>query len=411
MSAASVPSLSVLLPAATVAVFSLHPETIAAVQALVSDWRFTRVKFDLRSGDVNGAMAMYAQSSSPNLLIIDTDTIDANFTAQLEQLAGTCAEGTNAVVVGPFNDVALYRYLINMGVTDYLVRPITTEMIADVIARTLLEQLGASQSQLISVIGAKGGTGTSMVAGLLGYALGEVKHEKTVVFDAAMGRSYLSVAFGLEPVTTLSEAARAATNSDPEVLNRMLQKVTENLRILATGNEKFLEDSVTLDAVEKILDRLLISTPYVIVDLSGASPAVQKLLLSRSQKVLLVSQPTLSSLRLARTLMAEIKELKGGGFDNLHLFINMAGLSPGAEVGRADIEAAIDHKVAATFAFDPKLVVGAEAQSKILGSMRGSEKMIGDLLSGIGLGSVTGDNVPKVGPAGLMDSLFRKVGK
>ena len=408
MSVSPSSNFSVLLPAATVAVYSAHEDTRTAVSGLATDWRFARIRFDVRPGDVGHALAQYAQTPSPNLLIVDTDVIDQGFAARLEQLASTCSEGTNAVVIGPVNDVAMYRYLINMGVSDYLVRPLQTPTIAEVIARILMEQLGTSESHLISVIGAKGGAGASTVAGLLAYGLAEVGRNKTILMDVAGARSYLSVSFGTEPLGTMTDAARAAASSDPNVLSRLLYKCGEMLQVLATGNDRYLEDVVAIDALERMIDRLLAVTPYVVTDLSGASPGVQRMILSRSQRIMLVSQPTLSSLRLARTLLNEIKELKGGAFDSLDLVLNMSGIAPGAEVAKSDIEAAMEHKVALGIPFDPKLVIGSEAQAKILGTSKGAEKIVSDLLARVNVSPKLSD--PSKG-GNLFDNLFKRGGR
>lgn len=411
MSASVSSAYSVLLPAATVAVFSNHDETRAAVQTLSSDWRFARVQFDVRQGDVSTAIETYTGHPSPNLLIIDTDTIDTGFTAHLEMLANTCSEGTDAVVVGPTNDIALYRYLINLGVSDYLVRPIRPETIADVMARILLEKFGTSESQMIAVIGAKGGVGTSTVAELLAYGLATARGQKTAIFDGAGGRSYLSVAFGLEPTSTLAECARAAVSSDQNVMNRMLQRVGSHLEVLTSGNDKFLEDPILPDSLERVIDRLLAVHPFVIADLSGASAHVQRMVLSRASRVVLVSQATLSSLRMARTLMNEVKDMKGGQFEALDLVLNMSGFAPGLEVSRTDIETAMEHKVGVTLAFEPKLVVGAESQAKILGAQKAAEKMVQDLMSRFTVSGRIPEPAKPAGTGSIFDNIMRKVSK
>jgi pilus assembly protein CpaE len=410
MSAAASSSYSVLLPAASIAVFSNHDDTRAVVAALAQDWRFARVKIEVQAGDVAHAIHAFASRPSPNLLIVDTDVIDSSFTALLEQLAGVCAEGTDAVVVGPVNDVALYRYLINLGVGDYLVRPIQAPVIADVIARLLLAQLGASDSQLVAVIGARGGVGVSTVSGALAYGLAEVRDQKTILMDVAAGRSYLSVSFGFEPVATSQDMARAAVANDASALQRMFLKYGKNLQVLGTGNDKFFEEHLTPDHIERVLDRILATTPFVVVDLSDTTVAIQKMVLSRAQRVFVVSWPTLSSLRLARTMLNEIKDMKGGSLDIVELVLNMCGMSPGLEVGKADIDHALGHKASVQVAFDPKLVIGAESSTKVLGSLKGSEKMVADLLARMHLTPRNNDD-PKGGGGGLFDQLIRKVGK
>ena len=75
------------------------------------------------------------ESSLPELLVVETRTIEDGFTERLEVLAGNCSDHTSAVVVGPVNDVYLYRKLIAMGVSDYLVRPIRKDVLAEVLAK------------------------------------------------------------------------------------------------------------------------------------------------------------------------------------------------------------------------------------------------------------------------------------
>src|SRR5690606_25221386 len=130
-------------------------------QNISDDWRFARVAVNVEEGDVESAIQTYQNTASPALIIIETDTTDESFSARLEKLAEYCAEGTNAVVIGPVNDVNLYRQLTAMGVRDYLVRPVAKDILSEVIAHALVEKLGASGSRLIAVTGAKGGVGAT----------------------------------------------------------------------------------------------------------------------------------------------------------------------------------------------------------------------------------------------------------
>src|SRR5689334_17886303 len=123
MSEATSQGTSILLPAAGVAVYSKDQETLAAARNLAHDWRFARINLVVEEGDVHAATAAYKELQSPDLIIIQTDHIDDAFAGQLEALAASCDEGTAAIVIGPVNDVYLYRKLIEMGVSDYLVRP------------------------------------------------------------------------------------------------------------------------------------------------------------------------------------------------------------------------------------------------------------------------------------------------
>ena len=112
---------AVLLPESSVAVFSKDQETLASARTLETDWRFARVVVGVEEGGIDSAILSYQEFESSDLLIIQTETMDDSFTAKLEELASHCDEGTAAIVIGPENDVNLYRKLIDMGISDYLV--------------------------------------------------------------------------------------------------------------------------------------------------------------------------------------------------------------------------------------------------------------------------------------------------
>lgn len=355
---------SILLPGAQVSVFSRDRETLETVRAVGGDWRFARVGVFAQEGDVDAAIALYQQQVSPDLVVVQTDQIDESFTQKLETLAGSCAEGTAAIVIGPVNDVYLYRKLIGMGVSDYLVRPLSPHIFAEVIAKTIIEKIGATGSRLIAVAGAKGGVGVSILAQALASGIAEILKEKTVLLDAAGGWSTASVGLGFEPATTFGEALRMAAAGDEARLGRMLIPFGDKLSVLASGGDVMLEHNTAPEAVESLFNLLMAKYPLLVFDLSGASPPVRRAVLARAHKTIVVSTASLPSLRLARTLMHEIKDLKGGATVETDLIVNMSGIAPSAEVPRGDIQDALECKPALFVPFNPKLFMGLEGQGK-----------------------------------------------
>lgn len=355
---------SILLPGAKVSVFSHDRETLETARALGDDWRFARVGLSVQEGDVDTAIALYQGQASPDLVIVQTDQIDESFTQKLEALAGSCAEGTGAIVVGPVNDVYLYRKLIGMGVSDYLVRPLNPQIFAEVIAKTIIEKIGATGSRLIAVAGAKGGVGTSVLAEILASGISDILKEKTVLIDAGGGWSTASVGLGFEPATTLGEALRMATTGDEARLSRAIVPFGDKLGVLASGGDVMLEHNVAPEHIETLLNILMAKHPLLVFDLSGAPPLVRRAVLARAHKVVVISTASLPSLRLARTMMHEIRELRGGSESDTDLVVNMSGIAPSAEVPRSDIEAALECRPALFVPFNPKLFMGLEGQGK-----------------------------------------------
>lgn len=367
---------NILLPTAQVGLFVLDKDIRDAVAELRNDWRFARVTFDIREGDVASAVEAYKGFMSPNLVIVETPEIGEGFTKRLEVLAESCSENTAAVVVGPVNDVYLYRTLIEMGVSDYLVRPIEKKILSELIAKILIEKLGVSESRLVAYVGAKGGVGTSWVAQASAMVLANDLDEKTVILDAAGGRSYLSVAMGTDVVTTLHEAARACVSSDQDAFRRMVVKVSDNLSVLATGAEAILDDMILAEQFEAIINKLMISYPVVIVDLSAAPVSIARSVIVRANDVVVVTSPTLPALRSARGLLQEIKTLRGGVDQGVHLTLNQKGATQGFEVSDADIINALKVDPEMILSWNPKIFAAAESSGKQLADIPSAKDVL-----------------------------------
>ncbi len=406
---------SILLPPAGVAVFSKDLDTLQVARNLATDWRFARVRLQAEEGNVQTAIDNYMEMQSPDLVIVQTDTIDDAFTAKLGELAAQCGEGTAAIVVGPVNDVYLYRKLIDMGVSDYLVRPVQPEVLSDVIAKALIERVGITGSRLVAFVGAKGGVGTSVLAQAAAWGISEVLDQKTMLVDCAGGWSTTAVGVGFEPSTTLAEAARAALNNDNDSMKRMIHKAGDKLSVLASGGDVMLEGTIQPEQFEQLVTMLMVTHPVVVLDLSHAPDALANAMLVKASQVVVVSTPALSSLRLARSLIHEIKELRGGDDKEIDLIINMQGLTPKNEVARKDIEQAMEFKVSATVNFDPDTFLKQESQGqKITASPSGITLVRETLLPllrkslSFDAASIAADAAPK--DSGFLGGILKKIG-
>lgn len=407
---------SVLLPAASIALFVKDEGIRQAAQSLKEDWRFARVKIEITDGDVESAIAYYASHPSPDLVMVETLEITDGFAGRLEILGGNCAETTAAVVVGPINDVYLYRKLIDMGVSDYLVKPLTRDVLAGVFSKILTERLGSQNSKLIACIGAKGGVGTSSLSYLLSDVSANVLQQKTIILDAAGGWSYLSVAMGGDTVTNLHEVARASASTDKDSFARMIIPAGDKLSFLGTGAEPLMEDSIPAESFELIVNRLMQTYPVVIVDLSGAAIDIRRNILARANHVMIVSTPTLASLRSTRGLLQEAKSIRGDKEDGLHIVLNQKGIGSGFEVSENDMATALKIKPELVISFLPKIFGASEAQGKALSKISGSADILASVKKfmeeKIGLSleraAVVTDGGQK---SGLLDGLLNKVKK
>lgn len=407
-------TLTAMLPTAQVHVYTVEEHTQDVIASLSGDWRFGRVTLEIKGTGIDDAIACYEKEKSPGVVIIQTPDTGADFRERLEKLAAHCAEGTSALVIGPVNDVQLYRALTGIGVSDYLVHPVSLYDMAEAISQTLLSMLGASESQMIAVMGSKGGVGTTNIAHLVATISSDLLHQKTVLLDAAAGHSTLWAQFGFTPTGTLIEAAKAAIDRDHDTLSRILMAVSDNFTFLNTGAEPMLANPSQQKLFEMFLERMLGQYPVVVVDLSSTSPAVQASVLARANGVVVVTTPTVNALSLSRTLLKEILAMRGQEDKNMALVLNRRGEASGLEVPEKDIAEAVGFPVTATVPYAPKHFLKCESEGIRPSEGPDGPKMMGvlqDIVAGfLGLDPAPAGKGDQDKP-GFIPKLLKKLGK
>lgn len=413
MSEAEYQAIDILLPSARVFIFSNDKETLSAGEDMVGDWRFARVDVETHEGNVSTAVETFKEQTSPDLLIVQTDDINDDFIASLGELSSYCEEGTSAIIIGPVNDVYLYRRLIELGVSDYLVRPIKSEVLRGVIAKALIDNLGVTHSRLISFIGAKGGVGTSTLAHLAAWNAAKTLGHKTLLMDASGGWSSLSVGAGFDPAATLHEVAGAVETGNEDALARMFYDASDKMKILSSGADAMLDSGVSASQYEAILDNLMVKNPLVFVDLSAAEPTLKKAVISRSHHCVVVTSPSVTSLRFCRSLIKELKDVRGGKIDDISLILNMQGMSKAHEVNRAEIAEALEIQPSLALDYIPSLFMKYESDiEKMLSDKEGEAlaKFFLPVLKKIVAFCETEEGVIKQGSSGLLGGFLSKMG-
>src|SRR5438874_1346537 len=84
-------------------------------------------------GGIAKALEYLSGQRSPQLLLVDISGIDLPL-SKIHILADVCEPGTAVVALGDRNDVGLYRDLLEAGVSNYVVKPLTRELLGRVLS-------------------------------------------------------------------------------------------------------------------------------------------------------------------------------------------------------------------------------------------------------------------------------------
>src|SRR5262249_55456720 len=99
-----------------------------------------------------------------NVIMIEAEARADDILASLDELAEVCDEGTRVVVVGKFNDITLYRALLQRGVSEYLIAPVRAIDVVGAICGLFSAPDAKPVGRVPAGVGARGGAGAPPTA-------------------------------------------------------------------------------------------------------------------------------------------------------------------------------------------------------------------------------------------------------
>jgi pilus assembly protein CpaE len=317
---------------------------------------------EVRRGGIGKAIAHLNGARSPDVLIVDLAQTELPLSA-IGQLAEACEPGVHVIALGERNDVSLYRDLVQAGVADYLVKPLTGELIRRSIEATLgraaAARISDKRGKLVAFVGARGGVGTTTLAANVAWHLAEKAGRRVALVDLDLQSGGCGFLLDLEPNPALGDMLSQAGALDELAVERAMEPCGERLFVLSS--ETPIEETPPLEpeALEHLLDILRARFHYVVVDLPRALVASHREVLERAELRFIVADRTLRALRdvvrlkqvlardggLGRTLLALNRNREGGEALPLARFLATAGL-PAAAIAPFDPKEAVS---AATF--------------------------------------------------------------
>jgi pilus assembly protein CpaE len=264
--------------------------------------------FEIRRGTVRVAIAALQKMPTPHTLIVDVSGEDQPLAA-LGELSSVVEPDVRVLVIGDRDDLNFYRQVTRgLGVLEYLYQPLMRDMVARHFGPLILHRApqteGVQGGRVVTVTGARGGTGASTIAASLAWHFGIEARRHTVLLDADLHRGTAAMQLGAKTGPGLRTALEAPDRIDDLFVERAAQPVGNRLHVLA-GEEKLTETvNYTPTAAARLLDALRRRYNFVVIDVPcSALPLHRDLLMMAHQRVL-VMDPTLASVRDMLRLLA-----------------------------------------------------------------------------------------------------------
>jgi pilus assembly protein CpaE len=257
--------------------------------------------FEIRRGTVRSAIAALHKMPTPHVLIVDVSGEDQPLSA-LGELSDVVEPEVRVLVIGDRDDLNFYRQMTHgLGVLEYLYRPLVPDMVARYFGPLILHGApmteGVVGGRVVTVTGARGGTGASTIAANLAWHFGAEALRHTVLLDADLHRGTAAMLLGAKIGPGLRTLLEAPDRIDELFVERAAQPVSKRLHVLA-GEEK-LTQTVTYapNAAARLLETLRRRYNFVVIDVPWSALPLHRDLMMLAHQRVLVMDPTLASVR------------------------------------------------------------------------------------------------------------------
>ncbi|MDN3612281.1 AAA family ATPase [Vibrio ostreicida] len=263
--------------------------------------------------------------------------------------------GGRVVVIGNNDQIAFYREMLASGAVDYVVNPAAPDCFSSL---NFAPPSPASHSgRVISVVGAKGGAGTSTLVASLARALNQRQQSVTMV-DLDFSAGDLDLQFNVQGNEALVEMLQYPERLEPVVFERCGINIQSGLTLftgyLPLDSAPFWPDKQALSHFSR---DCLHNTDNLIFDIPAYSlrDQVGRSVLKSADVRIVVVEPTLASIRNAGQI---IKGLAGGSEMNENkktlIVVNHTKSNHASLIGLKEIHRTLGIDVDASVPFAPK---------------------------------------------------------
>lgn len=271
----------------------------------------------------------HVRSEHIEIVVIELNESD-DVSRDAERIGHLLPNEASVIVIGSEDAISTIRNLKQMGFY-YLFWPITKhELIEFVLSvhdnRHSNRGLGKKRkAKQISVIGCKGGVGTTFLCSEIAYLLSEKKNSSCVVVDNDYFGGNLDIMLGMEKFEKRQIRAGAfATTLDPTSAQSMLNKSSKLLSVLSLAPSSGMSSSDIKEYTRTVATQVSENVNFLVEDLSSIAQQSfdHKELAELSDCMILVFTPTVSALREAARIRQHMIEDKDSLACRLYLVMN-----------------------------------------------------------------------------------------
>jgi len=259
-------------------------------------------------------------------LVVDIDASKVEEFEHLQKVRRMVGPSCAVIVIASNFSPAAARILLQLKIADFLVKPLQTSDLVRACNNALKKPGDDAQvdPQFLTFMPASGGVGTTSIALESAHILnrhGKPYGRTTCVVDLNFQQGSCAEYLDIEPRFDISEIENAPERLDRQLLDVMLSRHSSGLAVIAAPNQPSELRSFKAALVVRLLDLVSAYFDYVVIDLPRIWFPWTETVMMGSNRLFIVADMTVPSIRNARRL-ADVISTKVGKQVGLQVIVN-----------------------------------------------------------------------------------------
>ena len=259
-----------------------------------------------------------AKDLKPDIILMDINMPGIDGLGATQQISDSVPQ-SQVIIMSVQSDSDYLRRAMMAGARDFLTKPFSGDMLLRAVKRVYDKRplisatpvSGASgtvavagvadsskNGNIISVYSPKGGVGCSTIAINLAVGLAK-RNQSTLLVDGSFQFGDVSVMLNMKAVTSITDLIDRGNEVEPDLIRSVVQTHRSGLNILLAPPRPEDAERITETQVEQLFTMLRSMYDFVIVDTSSWLNGVVLTMLDASQRIVLLTEQSLPSLKNA----------------------------------------------------------------------------------------------------------------
>ncbi len=331
-------------------------------------------ELDVRRMGCRQAVALLRKIPTPQVIVVDISRDESPISALMD-LSEVVEPDARVLVVGDREDVNFYRQITRgLGASEYLYKPLARSMVARHFGPWVSSGKVASESvqggRVITVTGAAGGVGTTTIAANLAWHCATNIRRHTVLLDPDLHTGTAALILGAKSSSGLKTALEMPERLDELLVERSAFAVNDRLSVLSSEENLDEDPVVAPEAARQLLSMLRRRYNFIVADVPFRPASLQRDLIDLSHQRIVVTDPTLASIRDTLRLLA----LPNSASQSRRSILVLNKLGAPGTLGRHQVEQALGMAPDVTFPYQPRVVNEANTLGKPVAEAKGPFK-------------------------------------